>query len=94
MEEESKSRVFEMPDGRKIEVCLEDLESIYYKGLRPRLMDSEDFRVISRILKKQLAQYLKGQLMHLSKVSDKVWEQYTEGKKVRQKGKTYKKGEK
>jgi hypothetical protein len=92
--EESKSRVFEMPDGRKLEVDLEDLEAIYYKGLRPRLMDSNDFRVISRILKKELAQYLKGQIMHLSKVSDKVWEKYTEGKKIKQRGKTYRKEKK
>lgn len=84
-----KTRVFTLgEDQRKVEVSTEDLESIF-KGFRPRLMHFEDFKEVRKILKKELAQYLNGELVHLSKVSDAVWMQYTEGKKIKQRGQTY-----
>ena len=88
MEERLKSRIFTFEDDRRLEVPTEDLDYIF-KGMRPRLMDYEDFKEIRRILKKELAQYLKGKIVHVSKVTDEVWKQYTEGKKIKQKGHTY-----
>ncbi len=75
---------------RRVEVKEEDIEYIF-KGMRPRLMPYEDFREIRKILKKELAQYLKGELVHVSKVSDDLWAEYTKGmkKKIKQKGNTY-----
>jgi len=89
--EETKSRVFVMPDGRRVEVEADDVDCIYYKGMRPRLMSYEDFVEIRRILKKELADYLDGELFHLSKVSNSIWKDYTGGKKIKQKGNTYRK---
>jgi hypothetical protein len=90
MEEEKKSGVFEMPDGRRLDVPKEDLEYIF-KGYRPRLMSAEDFRVISKILKKEVKRYRGGRIIHLSKVSDSVWDNYIKDQKIkpRQKGHTY-----
>lgn len=90
MEEEKKSGVFTLPDGRKIEVSKEDLEHIF-KGMRPRLMDYDDFRFVRSELNRELNRYKKGHLIHLSKVNDKVWEDYTKDKEIkpRQKGHTY-----
>jgi hypothetical protein len=90
MKDEEKTRTFELPDGRRLVVDLDDLDYIF-KGYRPRLMALEDFKYISKILKKELKNYLKGTIIHLSKVSDEVWGKYTEGMKYkpRQKGKTY-----
>ena len=88
MEERPKSRVFTFEYDRKVEVPIEDLDYIF-KGMRPRLMDYEDFKAIRRILKKELAQYLKGKIVHLSKVNDSAWKEYTGGKKIKQKGLTY-----
>ena len=85
---ESNTRVFELPDGRRLEVLLEDLVDIF-KGLRPRLMSYEDFKFIGKILNKENKKYLKGKLVHVSKVTDTVWKDYTGGKKIKQKGNTY-----
>ena len=86
-----KSRVFLMPDGRRLEVDADDVDYIYYRSMRPRLMNYEDFVEIRRILKKELAHYLEGKIVHLSRVSDLSWKEYTEGKKIKQRGKTYRK---
>ena len=93
MDEEMK--VFTLSDGRKLEVPVKDLEYIF-KGMRPRLMDYEDFKIIRRFLKKELAQYLKGRLVHLSKVNDSTWSEYVKDMKYkpRQKGRTYVKKDK
>ena len=79
-----------MADGRRLEVDAEDLEYIF-KGYRPRLMDLEDFKVIRRIINKEVKKYLKGTITHLSKVSDAVFASYTKGLKHKpiQKGVTY-----
>ena len=87
-----KTRVFTLPteDGKtkKIEVDAEDVDYIF-RGLRPRNMDYMDYKYIRIILKDELAQYLKGEVVHLSKVSDAVWANYTKGKNIKQKGQTY-----
>jgi hypothetical protein len=89
-----KTRVFNFKEEndtiRKLEVSTGDLEYIF-KGMRPRLMSPEDFRAIRIQLKKELAHYLKGELIHLSKVSDEVWANYTKDMKhkPKQKGHTY-----
>jgi len=90
MDKFEESRMFIRSDESRFEVSAEDLKAIF-KGMRPRNMDYEDFRAVRNILKKELAQYLKGQIVHLSKVSDEVWEKYTKGMKHKpiQKGKTY-----
>ena len=88
MEKNLKTRVFTLDDDKRLEVLEEDLEYIF-KGMRPRAMDYKDFKQIQKILNKELAQYLKGEIIHLSKVNDAVWSQYTQGKRIKQKGKTY-----
>ena len=88
MEKNSKTRVFILEDERRLEVEAEDLEYIF-KGMRPRLMDYDDFKHVRKILKKELAQYLQGRVEHVSKVTDAVWKQYTEGKNIKQRGNTY-----
>jgi hypothetical protein len=80
-------RVFTIGEKR-IEVSNDDLDYIF-RGMRPRLMNYEDFRFVRKQLKKEVAQYLKGTIMHLAKVNDAVWSKYTQGKKIKQKGKTY-----
>lgn len=88
-----KTRTFDLgidPEGlpRFLEVSEDDILAIF-KGNRPRNMSYGDFKQIQRTLKKELAQYLKGEIVHLSKVSDTVWDQYTKGKKIKQRGHTY-----
>jgi hypothetical protein len=85
-----QTRTFKLSDGRDLEVSGEDQEYIF-KGMRPRLMSREDFKIIQRHLKKELAQYLKGELVHVSKVSDAMWENYTKDiqHKYKQRGFTY-----
>lgn len=84
------TKTFTFSDGRKLEVVTEDLEYIF-KGFRPRLMDYDTYRAIRVKLKKELAQYLKGDIIHLSKVSPEVWANYTKDMKHKpiQKGHTY-----
>jgi hypothetical protein len=65
--EEEKKRVFEMPDGRKVEVSYDDIDMIF-KGYRPRLMSPEDFRFIGKIFKKEVKEHKKGRMIHLSKL--------------------------
>jgi len=67
-----------------------ELEGVF-KGCRPGSLDYYAFADIRRILNKELAQYLKGNIVHLSKVSDEVWENYTKDmkKKPKQRGFTY-----
>jgi len=90
MEEEKKSGVFTLPDGRRLEVSKEDLEYIF-KGMRPRLMDYDDFRFVRSELNRELKRYKKGHLIHLSKVSNVVWENYVKDEKYKpiQRGHTY-----
>jgi len=89
-----RTRVFILPDGenktKKLEVETADLEYIF-KGMRPRLMDYLDYKYIRALLKIELKTYLKGEMVHLSKVSDEVWAKYTKDMKYRQiqKGHTY-----
>lgn len=87
---EKKLRVFEMTDGRRLEVDAEDLEYIF-KGYRPRLMDLEDFKVIRRVINNEVKKYLRGKVVHLSKVTDAVFKNYTKGSKhkAKQRGRTY-----
>lgn len=93
-----QTRKFELTDEndeiRIVEIETEDLEMIF-KGYRPRLMSPEDFKAIGKLLRKELAQYLKGELVHLSKVSNSVWEEYTKDlkHKSKQRGHTYVKSE-
>lgn len=89
--ESEVSRVFEMPDGEKVTVSQEDIINIF-KGFRPRLMDVKVFRYIQKIIRTEVKRHLKGEMVHLSKVSDEVWANYTAGKrKIKQRGFTYRK---
>jgi len=90
MDKFEEKRVFTRDDESRFEVSAEDLQAIF-KGFRPRNMDYEDFKAVRRILKKELARYLKGQIVHLSKVNDAVWADYTKDMKYKpkQKGHTY-----
>jgi len=86
-----KTRVFLLKSKnsvKNLEVAEEDLLFIF-KGMRPRLMDIDDFKAVRNQLQKELKQYLKGELIHLSKVTDEVWYDYCKGYKSIQKGKTY-----
>lgn len=78
------------PEDRKIELTEDEMFRIY-SGYRPRDMELEDFKIISNILKKEMKRYLKGNLVHISKVSDQLWEKYNEGLEIKkvQKGVTY-----
>jgi hypothetical protein len=69
-----------------------EIECIF-KGLRPRSIDYEAYKDIRKILKAELKSYLKGERIHLSKVSDEVWNNYVKDMvhKPLQKGHTYKK---
>lgn len=86
---EEEKRVFKNGD-REIEVSKEDLIYIF-KGMRPRLMDYEDFKFVRKVLNKELKRYLKGRMIHLSKVSDSSWEEYIKEAEYKpiQKGRTY-----
>lgn len=86
---EEEKRVFKNGD-REIEVSKDDLIYIF-KGMRPRLMDYEDFKFVRRILNKELKRYLKGRMVHLSKVSASSWEEYIKDAEYKpiQKGRTY-----
>lgn len=64
--EEEKKRVFEMSDGRKLDISYDDIFMIF-KGYRPRLMSPEDFRFVGKILKKEVKEHKKGRMVHLSK---------------------------
>lgn len=90
MEEEQKDRVFVFPDEHRLAIPAEDLEYIF-RGFRPRLMSIEDFKFISKILKKELKIYLEGKLVHIAKVNGEVWNEYIKGMKhkPRQRGNTY-----
>lgn len=95
IDDKSKVRTFIMADERRIELDLKDIEMIF-KGYRPRLISREDFKFISKVIKKEIGDYTKsGTLFHLSKVSDSLWHEYYDKgltKVHRQKGHTYKKG--
>jgi Mg-chelatase subunit ChlD len=84
------TRTFTFTDGRNLEVTTEDLEYIF-KGFRPRLMDYDTYKAIRVQLKKELAQYLHGELVHLSKVTPEVWYNYIKNMEHKsiQKGHTY-----
>jgi hypothetical protein len=89
---ETGHHIFDLGGGRRIELDAEDILNIF-KGYRPRLLDAKDFRIVSRIIKKEVDQYVKkGTMMHLSKVSPEVWREYFEKglvNKHSQKGYTY-----
>jgi hypothetical protein len=89
-EETKKTRTFERPDGSRFIIDDDDLNYIF-KGYRPRALALEDFKQVRRVLKKELKQYLKGRLVHVSKVNDAVWAEYTKDMKYKpkQKGNTY-----
>jgi hypothetical protein len=90
MDKFEENRVFIRGDESRFEVSADDLQAIF-KGFRPRNLDYEDFQAVRGILKKELAHYLKGQIVHLSKVNDAVWADYTKDakRKIKQKGHTY-----
>ncbi len=75
---ETGHHVFDLGGGRKVELDALDILNIF-KGYRPRLLDAKDFRIVSRIIKKEVDHYLKtGTMIHLSKVSHEVWKEYFE----------------
>lgn len=89
---ETGTHIFELGNGRTVELDLTDIENIF-KGYRPRLLDTKDFRIVSKIIKKEVAHYIKsGKMVHLSKVTPEVWKEYYSkglvGKRS-QKGHTY-----
>lgn len=62
--------------------------TLIYRGIRPKGIDKELFKSISRELKKFLKEYKRGELIHLAKMSPSLWESLG-GKKGLQKGATY-----
>lgn len=73
---DGKSHIFDVGGGREIELDYDDIINIF-KGYRPKSVDKNDFKIISRILKKEVESSLKeGTLFHLSKVSREMWETY------------------
>jgi len=90
--DEKKVRVFIMGDERRIEVPIDDLDYIF-KGMRPRLMPYDDYKYVRMVLKKENELYLKGQIVHLSKVYDAVWKEYVKEhgikENIHQRGRTY-----
>lgn len=95
MELNLKTRTFTLKNAetnmiKNLEVSEEDL-SFIFRGMRPRLMDFDDFCAIRTQLKKELKQYLKGEIIHLSRVTDEVWYEYCKDMEYKpiQKGKTY-----
>lgn len=66
--ETEKTRTFKMPDEREVVVAYEDIDMIF-KGYRPRLMDAQDFRFISKLLQKEVRSYKKGRFVHISKMN-------------------------
>lgn len=89
---ETGTHIFELSDGRQIELDAKDIENIF-KGYRPRNLDAKDFRIISKIIKKEIQHYTKsGTMIHLSKVTPEVWKAYFDKGLVgkhSQKGHTY-----
>jgi hypothetical protein len=81
-EEDKKTRVITIPS--------EDIEMIF-RGMRPRSLDYYAFSDIRKILRVELKEYLKGQIVHVSKVDDLLWKEYTKDmlKKPKQRGNTY-----
>lgn len=94
LDKDSLERTFKFLDGDKeieYKVSLGDLELIF-KGIRPDYIPKEYFKEISKLIKKELKNYRKGNMVHLSKVTDEVWKEYgTKGKK--QRGFTYRKSD-
>lgn len=93
LDKDTSQRTFVFGENEKrrlIIVELDDLVNIF-KGLRPRHINSDDFKQISGLLRKELQRYKKGTVSHLSKVNDLVWKEYTKNSqhKIKQKGVTY-----
>jgi hypothetical protein len=62
---------------------------LVYKGIRPAKMDKDLFKAIRQELKKLLKEHKKGEMFHLSKMTNTLWESLG-GKKGRQRGSTFK----
>jgi pantothenate kinase len=62
---------------------------LVYKGIRPAKMDKELFKAISKELNKLLKEYKKGEMFHLSKMTNSLWENLG-GLKHKQRGSTFK----
>jgi len=63
--------------------------ALIYKGIKPAKMDRGLFKSISRELKKLLKQHKKGEMFHLSKMTNSLWNSLG-GKGHKQKGATFK----
>jgi hypothetical protein len=74
--------------GIKEKISMKDVVLVY-KGIRPAKMDKELFRAISKELNKLLKEYKKGEMFHLSKMTNSLWESLG-GLKHRQRGSTFK----
>jgi hypothetical protein len=86
-----KTHIFILSNDKRIELDAIDIENIF-KGYRPRNMSLEDFKGVSKIIKKEVRSYLKGQLVHLSKVDASLWKNYYEKGLInthKQRGYTY-----
>lgn len=86
-DEDRKTRTTRVVTLTKVEIeCI-------FRGLRPRSIDYEAFRDIRKILRAELKLYLKGELVHLSKVDDSLWKEYIKDMEHKpiQKGHTYEK---
>lgn len=95
LDKDQNYRTFTFSNGEEkkaVEIPLDDLIMIF-KGFRPRLMGLEVFKQIGILLNKESKRYQRGRIVHLSKVSNEVWENYTKGKKIKQRGSTYVKKE-
>ena len=62
---------------------------LVYKGIRPAKMKKELFKAISKELNKLLKEYKRGDMFHLSRMSDSLWESLG-GLKGKQKSSTFK----
>ena len=63
--------------------------ALVYKGIRPAKMDKELFKAVRKELNRLLKEYKKGEIFHLSRMTNYLWESLG-GKKGKQKSSTFK----
>ena len=63
--------------------------ALVYKGIRPAKMDKALFKSVRRELNKLLNEHKKGEIFHLSRMTNYLWESLG-GKKSKQKSSTFK----
>ena len=98
MEKKEHKFTFEDSEGKTISYVLDDFQ--YWSilsGHQPLdknnmpMYPRDHFKKLSKLIKKEVKKYLKGQFKHLSKVDDDYWRYLTGGADIKQKGSTYEK---